>query len=358
MTSQHSMLEAWRRDVKEEDRRITGAAVGTMTETPADFAALKKAASNSRGKSVGNTAVAYEDRVFCVVFFPAEAKTPPCHMYFPRTMLVGKICDRLAAMLVLPPDTRTRLVRLSSHHALPAGRPIGEASLGLHEEVVLVVDGTSSAPLPSETLVDLPCIYPRPTAQEPEHPAAEHQQNEETPPAEADPEPEEDASLLGDVLEGSAGECPEGAKPLEEWRFANKKLQPLGDKAVPGGKRVQAAVFFEAGGGGKAVYAFFNGDHVAGRCVDAALALAQVPNPNLKVVDPSQKLVLYNLRTRRAVPSGAALSSTDVQSGDPLLVAKAGGIPLWICKESVKYTHPAPDFEKKAKMKKRECAVM
>eukprot|EP01060_Flectonema_neradi_P016838 TRINITY_DN2347_c0_g2_i1.p1 TRINITY_DN2347_c0_g2~~TRINITY_DN2347_c0_g2_i1.p1 ORF type:complete len:355 (+),score=45.14 TRINITY_DN2347_c0_g2_i1:140-1204(+) len=354
MTSQWSSLESWRNEIKDEDKRLLGAAIGSLKTPPQSFVELKKSASNSRGASIGNYQITFEDRSFLLIFFPIETRTPPCYMYFNKNMIVGVLLDRLCQMVELKMDsgtaldspTRPHLVRVSTHEVLAPNSTLGSNELVSHEDVALCVGSV------------LPEFYPKPKKKAMK-PASDPPQQEPTtnPPEVHEDPPEEQPPCSDDIFPDSA-DTPPGGVYLSDYKFKNKRLQPLGDKTVSGTKRVQLAVFFNIEGvPPTGVYTFFSQDWVAGRCCDTSMTLAEIPNPNLKITDPSKKLVIYNLRTRKLMPSSTRLTDC-CESGDPVLVSVAGGIPKWMAIESLKYTSPTKDFEKIAKRKVRECCLM
>eukprot|EP01059_Diplonema_ambulator_P016871 TRINITY_DN28852_c0_g1_i1.p1 TRINITY_DN28852_c0_g1~~TRINITY_DN28852_c0_g1_i1.p1 ORF type:complete len:351 (+),score=95.76 TRINITY_DN28852_c0_g1_i1:119-1054(+) len=310
-----------------------------MKEVIRDYKELRKKASNTKASSVGNSSLVYDDRVFMLLYFPEETKTPPCFMYFPKTMVVGKMCDRVGAMLKLPQDVQPKLVRLKTHETVAMSILMGDIGAGLHEEFVVTMDGVLPGyfPGPSEVSSSAVC--------EPEE--VEEKAEEEV--------KEEVAVETTPTVGGGVPE--EGLKWWSEVGFANKKYQPLGDKNTPAGKRLQFAMLLLSGPHQKAVYMHFNKDWVAGRMVDTSLQAASLPNPNLATTNPLEKLVPYNLRTLAVIPPSTPLAQADVQSGDAILVATAAGIPAWCAIEAAKYTNPEPAFEKEAKKKLRECVI-
>eukprot|EP01061_Rhynchopus_euleeides_P037215 TRINITY_DN63131_c0_g1_i1.p2 TRINITY_DN63131_c0_g1~~TRINITY_DN63131_c0_g1_i1.p2 ORF type:complete len:161 (+),score=57.40 TRINITY_DN63131_c0_g1_i1:55-483(+) len=140
--------------------------------------------------------------------------------------------------------------------------------------------------------------------------------------------------------------------------FANKKFQPLGDqKAVPFARRLQVALFVLPEGEAKAVYLFFDKEWSVGRCLDSGLSLAGVPNPNLSTTDPAKRLALFSLKTRKMLPNASNIT-TVLGSGEAVVATFGTGLPAWVAVESLRYTSPAPEFEKEAKKKMRECCLM
>eukprot|EP01064_Diplonema_japonicum_P009052 TRINITY_DN16505_c0_g1_i1.p1 TRINITY_DN16505_c0_g1~~TRINITY_DN16505_c0_g1_i1.p1 ORF type:complete len:354 (+),score=61.20 TRINITY_DN16505_c0_g1_i1:31-1062(+) len=343
MTSQWSALESWRRDVKEEDRRILGAAVRSLKEPVRVYKDLKKLATNTKASSIGNGNVIYEERAFMLLYFPEEYGTPPCYMYFPHTMLVGKLCDRLSYMLEMPKDgPQAVLVRLGNHEPLQSSKELKCFKIGLHEEFILTIDGK------------VPEYFPAPKKEKEETQNAQENTTEKV--AAATPLDQEATPC---DPEGTDHHPPEGLTWWGDVKFDNKKFQPIGDKTISAGKRLQLAVFLLVENRPqRALYMYFNKDWVAGRSVDTALRAAEIPNPNLTETDPARKLVAYNLRTLASVPSSTPLADCDVKPGDPVLVAPGAGLPSWCRVESNKYTNPEPGFEKEAKKKTRECVLM
>ena len=353
MTSQWSSIESWRNEIKDEDKRLLGAAIGSLKTHPSSYAELKKSASNTRGSSIGNYQITYENRVLLLILFPFETNTPPCYMYFNKNMIVGVLLDRLCQMveisiensLPLNSPKRPQLVRVKSHQIMNTNSTLLSENMDVHEEVALTLGGIlsdfypkpvkkiSEKPLPTVTVVEDVTVL---------------QESESLP---------EVNDCVDDVMEGSPS-SPPGDIFLSDFKFKNKKLQPLGDKSIPGPKRIQLAVFFNIEGmAPTAIYTFYSQDWVAGRCCDTSMTLAEISNPNLKITDSSKKLVIYNMRTRKLMPSSVKLADC-ATSGDPVLISVAGGIPKWMAEESLKYTSPTKEFEKTAKRKARDCIVM
>eukprot|EP00754_Rhynchopus_humris_P046619 Rhum_TRINITY_DN6174_c0_g2::Rhum_TRINITY_DN6174_c0_g2_i1::g.19288::m.19288 len=358
MTSQYSTIESWRNDVRVEDRTLKGEGckIGTLTEEQAraEYKTLRGLASNTRGHSIGNANVPFEERVFIFVYFPPEARTPPCYMFYMKEYTVGKLKDRLLAMVGLDamntPEAGARFVRLSTHTPLPQNSELKDISppLSQHEQLVLTFGTT------------LPPTFPPPSKQAVEAELAAAALPEVAPVAEE--APAEEAALVeespGDLLEGSPDVPPDGTW-LATMPFKNKKFQPLGDpKAVPGPKRVQLAVFVMTEKGvHRPVYGFYHKEWPVGRCVDSALEHADVSNPNLKVSDPTKKLVMFSLRSLRLLPNSTALEKTGLASGDTVFITFSAGLPRWVAAECTRYTKPTPEFEKEAKRKVRECCI-
>ena len=350
MTSQYSSVESWRQEAKGEDRSMAGAAVGTLTEPIEEYKALRKKASNTRAGSCGKKHLEYELRVFMLLYFPAEAMTPPCHMFVTHETIVGVLKDRLIAMLNLgtlctqdrPPAS---LIRLSTHQRLPDNSELRNIvpPLTLHEEIVL-------------SFGDLPAFYPKAKiTMETKNEVEE--QNIPPIPEVPEAEPEVMVPSVGDIAEGSP-EVPPGGVWLAEVRFANKKFQPFGDqKAIRFEKRLQLALFFVVGDVVKGAYVFVDKEWTVARSLDSMLSLAQIPNPNISTADPTKRLALYSLVTRKVLNNASKLADL-VASGEGVVATTTTGLPAWVAAEALRYTNPAPGEEKEAKKKIKECAVM
>eukprot|EP00667_Euglena_gracilis_P016725 EG_transcript_17535 len=82
--------------------------------------------ANTPQTAIGPTSVASEDRVVFPVYFAPEIAAPPCHMYFSRRWVVGKVVDQVCAQAKLknennrvPEEEQYRLFNLKFCVPLP-----------------------------------------------------------------------------------------------------------------------------------------------------------------------------------------------------------------------------------------------